>query len=182
MNCHYHDILSRIASPPLWWDENAVPRYEPFTPTACANIYADECVLLWIDCQACGRRFDVCLSSSHGRASSHLALLNQARTGQLVPSLAEDVRTHAIHYGDPPNVDCCPAGPTMNSIPRRVIEFWRQARALQRLDGTRGWERVADLEVDIRCDWADEEPLVLNLSPATVEKCGLSMPKDDKPA
>ena len=34
-----------------------------------------------------------------------------------------------------------PAGPTMNSVPRRVLEFWRNDRF--------DWERVPELEIDI---------------------------------
>jgi len=42
---HYEDILSRIAEPPRWFDEQGVPRYCEFAPHCIANIYADECAL-----------------------------------------------------------------------------------------------------------------------------------------
>ena len=41
-----------------------------------------------------------------------------------LPTLSERIRDMTIAYGDPPNIGCCPAGPTMNSVPRRVLEYW----------------------------------------------------------
>jgi hypothetical protein len=37
---HYEDILSRIAEPPRWFDEQGVPRYCEFAPHRIANIHA----------------------------------------------------------------------------------------------------------------------------------------------
>lgn len=116
MNHHYKDIRDAIPTPPLWWDENAVPRYCAFGPEEGANIYAEEIVLLKIRCQSCGRSFSVCMSSG---------TMDRARKRA---TLAEQVADKTIHYGDPPNVDCCPAGPTMNSEPDRVLQFWRRER------------------------------------------------------
>jgi hypothetical protein len=48
----YHDIMSKLGCP-LWFDENAVPRYCEFHPHYLANIYADEAVLLHVGCQVC---------------------------------------------------------------------------------------------------------------------------------
>jgi DNA-directed RNA polymerase subunit N (RpoN/RPB10) len=59
MLSNYEDILSRIAEPPRWFDEQGVPRYCDFAPHHIANIYADECALLAIACQSCGRPFIV---------------------------------------------------------------------------------------------------------------------------
>lgn len=46
----YEDIRRRIAVPPLWHDEAGVPRYDPFEPCLCANIYCDECAFVLIAC------------------------------------------------------------------------------------------------------------------------------------
>jgi len=128
MHHHYDDIRSRIAEAPRWFDEHAVPRYCEFSPKACANIYAEEVMLLLIACQSCGRRFEVCMSTGMRRTNPANAVWSIARSG-------------TIHYGDPPNVRCCPAGPTMNSEPIAVLQFW------QRGGGTAfEWRRVAELE------------------------------------
>jgi hypothetical protein len=138
MHHHYACIRRRIVEPPKWWDEDGVPRYDEFSPRETANIYAKECVLLRIECQDCEREFDVCMSWTE--------------TDRLLykrPSLLERVRDKTIHYGDPPNVECCPAGPTMNSNPRRVLQFWRQEIGAGHME----WERRRDFEIDV-----SEEP------------------------
>lgn len=137
MNHDYADIRERISEPICWWDESAVPRYRPFSPEETADIYADETVLMFVECQNCGTGFHVCLSVS---------MMGKARGRS---DLADLIRTNEIHFGDPPNIDCCPSGPTMNSVPRRVIEYW------SRRGGTREWQRDGSLEVAITCDWAD---------------------------
>lgn len=133
MNHNYYDIRRRIATKPLWWDERAVPRYCRFSPRQIADIYADECCLLVIACQNCGRRFRVAMSRG---------LSQYARN---VCKLSDLVKSNQVHYGDPPNVDCCASGPTMNSIPLRVMQFWRRGDT---------WVRYPELERKIACDWA----------------------------
>ena len=125
MKHHYKDITDRIDSPPLWWDENGVPRYCKFDPSECANIYAQQVVFMVIGCQGCGTEFQVCMSSDPFDTS--------------LQSLMQD---HRLHYGDPPNYGCCDAGPTMNSEPLKVLEFWKRQGAL--------WTRYAELEVDFQ--------------------------------
>lgn len=144
MNHHYNDIRVHIATPPDWFDENAVPRWGAFSPQNTANIYADEAVLLKIRCQNCGRPFLVCMSSSE---SQRLMASVRALESGLAPSLADEVRAKSIEYGDPPNIECCPSGPTMNSEPDRVVEFWRR-------NAQHDWERVPELEVDVEAEWA----------------------------
>lgn len=143
MHHHYSDILALTNRDPLWWDEHAVPRFGDFKPGENAYVYADEVVLLHIQCQGCGHDFRVCMSTSK---SSRLDL-PKSTEGEVVylPSLAEGVEKRMIHYGDPPNF-CCAAGATMNSIPRRVLEFWER----EKFD----WQRRADLEVAIEPEWA----------------------------
>ena len=136
VNHHYKDILSRIKEPPTWFDEHAVPRFGAFGPREVANIYAREVVLLGIECQSCGRGFRVAFSWSE-----------TDRFLRQESSLAEQIKEKTIHYGDPPNVECCHGGPTMNSVPRIALEFWRMNDAYE-------WERVRDLEVPVDPDWA----------------------------
>lgn len=133
MNHHYRDITDKLGAP-QWWDEHAVPRYCDFSPNKTANIYRREVVLLEIRCQDCERPFRVCMT---------LGSLDEARG---IPSLVNAIRSAELHYGDPPNVGCCPAGPTMNSIPVRVLEFWN-CRPFEA-------ERVPELEIAIEPEWA----------------------------
>jgi hypothetical protein len=137
MHTSYQDIRSRIPIQPLWWDEQAVPRYDPFTPYLLADIYAIEAALMEIECQGCGHKFLVAFSVDR----------IQMALGE-VPTTGIDVQ--ALHYGDPPNVGCCDVGATMNSIPRRVVEFWRRDVAPLYTE----WVRVPELEVEIDADWA----------------------------
>lgn len=130
MKHHYKDIRSRIKEEPKWWDENGVPRYCGFSPDETSNIYAREAVLLRIACQRCQQEFDVCLS-----CFTLKEFLDET------PSLKKRIEDESIHYGDPPNAGCCPAGPTMNSEPLRVLEYWHKVYL--------EWERVHDLEVSL---------------------------------
>lgn len=134
MNHHYRDIRSRIDEPPRWWDEHAVPRYCEPAPSEVANIYAREVAFVGIECQNCRERFTVAFSYSPWPDREPLS-----------------ERIDTLHYGDPPNVGCCAAGPTMNSEPIRVLEFWRLVDFK--------WERVPELEVDLTAPWKpDPEP------------------------
>jgi hypothetical protein len=131
MNHHYKDIRDKLGEP-LWWDEYAVPRYCEFAPDETGDIYAREAVLLEIACQDCGTRFKVCMTTPPYTQR---------------PSLADLVRDDEVHYGDPPNAGCCAAGPTMNSVPLRVLEFWDRTVGLD-------WQRIPDLQREIECEWA----------------------------
>lgn len=133
MHHDYADIRNLIPMAPLWFDEFAVPRYCEFHPGAVADIYAKEVVLAEIECQDCGQRFKVAFSRSMMDDVLHAA------RGGVCTSLADRVRDQSLHYGDPPNINCCPAGPTMNSDMRRVLEFWTR-RHLE-------WERDPALEI-----------------------------------
>lgn len=107
MHHDYSDLRALTPLPPLWFDEYAVPRFVPFQPNFLANIYAKDAVLAEIRCQACDHAF-------------HVAFSHGANTRE---PLAEAIVANTLHYGDPPNIGCCPAGPTMNSVPQRVLEF-----------------------------------------------------------
>ena len=138
MNHDYLDIRSRIPEQPAWWDEHGVPRYGAFTPDAVASS-ALEIILLRVACQSCERPFDVCMKWS-ARDRHHG-----------IPSLADRIPLGHVEYRDPPNVGCCPVGPTMCSVALRVLEFWRRGTC----DGLR-WERVPALEIDVVPGWAKE--------------------------
>lgn len=128
MHRHYKDILDKIEEAPQWFDENGVPRYCAFAPQQIADIYADEVALLLIACQNCGQRFEVVVSSG--------AMDNMMKRTR-VSYWIED---GTIHYGDPPNIQCCPAGPTMNCEDIRVLQFWRRGRLSE-------WERDSAYEI-----------------------------------
>lgn len=127
MNNEYTDIMEKIAAPPLWFDEHAVPRYCDFAPTKIANIYAEECCLMEIACRGCERTFLVAMSAD---------VMTRVRGHKMLSARGFD-----LHYGDPPNVSCCASGPTMNSDPKKVIEFWR------RIDHE--WTRAPELEIEL---------------------------------
>jgi hypothetical protein len=123
MHHHYNDITSRIKEPPLWYDENGVPRYCKFGPDEGANIYARQIALLEIACQACGERFMVAMSWSH----------TETWLGDPMPSLGDRIQDSSIHYGDPPNADCCGIGASMNCEDLHVVEFWERGVGEQRV-------------------------------------------------
>jgi len=122
MKHFYKDIRSRISELPSWWDEHGVPRYGAFTPKSVSNIYADECALLLIACQNCRHTFRVAMSWDRE-----------------TPPPVDVLRAH---YGDPPNGECCDAGPTMNCDDLRVLEWWVNTRA-----SANGWIRKYKNEI-----------------------------------
>ena len=121
MHLSYQDIRSRIPEPPTWFDSNGVPRYGEFEPHL-ATIYGREVALLEIACQGCEARFMVALVGG-------------------TPTLAEEISTGEVHYGDPPSTGCCPAGDTMNCVDLRVVEYWR-------LESLR-WKRVPEYQREL---------------------------------
>jgi hypothetical protein len=132
VRAEYDDILSLIPKPPEWWDENGVPRYCAFHPHECADIYADEAVLVLIRCQSCSREFHV--------AMTHLAI-REKEVGE--PSFRECIPKRDVEYGDPPNIGCCSSGPTMMAIPCRIVQCWARHHSPE---GTQ-WIRMPELEV-----------------------------------
>ncbi len=152
MHQNYHDIRSRIDAVPLWYDEKAVPRYVPFEPRFVANIYASEVVLARVECQACGHPFNVAFSATPTGAASRAAYPEQG------PLLADLIRGDALKYGDPPNIGCCPAGATMGSVMRRVLEYWvkpyvtDEGRAPMSKPGSREFRRDPSLEGEMAPD------------------------------
>jgi len=126
----YKDILSKISENPKWWDAHGVPRYCDFHPDESSNVYADEVALLRIACQSCLKEFDVELNWSEHSYNW---------TGQKFSPLSHEPKL--LHYGDPPNSGCCPAGHTMNCIDLRILEFWKRSKL--------SWERKSELEIEL---------------------------------
>lgn len=124
----YSDILELTDKQPIWFDEYAVPRFCAFSPD-CVDIYADEVVLFLIRCQSCGHEFSV--------------IACQGGFDVQISSYAEAITEKELHYGDPPNIGCCSAGPTMNSEPVRVLEYWRRASKQQ------AWQRDPKFEIEL---------------------------------
>ena len=154
MHRPYQDILDRIPEPPLWFDENAVPRYAPFAPGQLANIYAQEAALVVVQCQGCGRNVHVAFSELN-LAEELWSMDRKSRVrniGHLITAGTHD-------YGDRPNVNCCDAGPTMGSVALRVEQYWY--KPVIRGDGVApdasGRTRIVDLRsLDFKRDSALE--------------------------
>jgi hypothetical protein len=137
MNNYYADILALSPTSPIWWDENAVPRYCAFSPEEKADIYTDEVVLFHVRCQACRKGFHVVQSAKRQFICEKVDYWPLA--GQII--------TKMLHYGDPPNVDCCSGGPTVNSEPNLVLQYWRRDWK------SFSWIRMPEYEIDIMPDW-----------------------------
>ena len=148
----YEDITEAVNKPPLWWDQNGVPRFRPHHPDLTADIYADEVVLLRIACQSCLHEQLVQMTWSHGDSSRRLiheewAVLHKGGIvdkSRPVHTLVDAVRDGSVHYGDPPHHndgrgEFCHAGCTMNVYDLKVEEFWVRKNWK--------WTRVSELEV-----------------------------------
>jgi hypothetical protein len=142
MHASYDDIISRISTPPMWFDEHAVPRYCAFHPERSASIHIGEIALIEITCQNCQRRFRVAISPVNFREQT----------------IAEAIRRKRLYYGDPPRHDSdgCEMGASMQSEPRRVLEYWHRYNpryaAGGRVTNVKAyfkWVRDPSLEIDI---------------------------------
>lgn len=123
MKRYFVDLLSRISEAPSWFDSNGTPRYGDFSPDLVPDVYTDEVLLLLIRCQGCLREFRVAIQRE-----------------RYEPKTLKSRLPH-VYYGDPPNVRCCPAGPTMSSESVKVLEYWE--RSLWK------WIRLQEYEVPL---------------------------------
>lgn len=130
MKQSYFDIREKLGNP-LWWDEVGCPRYAEFHPELANNIYARQCCLLLIKCQACRHEFKVAMTYS----------LESITYGRPMRDLITRIKNKSIHYGDPPNVGCCASGPTMNCDDVSVIQMWERRNC--------EWVRSPELEVGL---------------------------------
>lgn len=128
MLCSYKDITEKLGTP-LWWDEHGVPRYCDFSPSAVADIYAQEAALCVIACQNCGREFAVAITSNAF-----------AKFDDKQSTVRELIEAGTCGWGDPPNIGCCGSGPTMTSDDVRVLQYWA-------LNDRHDWDRDPKLEV-----------------------------------
>lgn len=150
MRHDYSDITGLTDTTPKWYDENGVPRYCDFHPDHMANIYASEAVLAAIKCQGCQAEFRVAFSELN---QNHK--LWDERKKMRIAFLSDLILDRTLHYGDPPNTRCCHAGPSMNSTPISVIEYWvkpyiRQDRGTPITDPSlMNWTRERDFELSI---------------------------------
>ena len=108
MHISYDDITKRIAEPPNWWLEG-VPRYNSFRPDDL-NVYAQEVVLMQVECQMCFRKFNI---------------------GQYTPS-ARHAGQQLPFHDDPPSHSSwaeggC-GGESMGFTELRILEFGRRTR------------------------------------------------------
>ncbi len=139
MHEYYSDIIDRLGEP-RWFDECACPRYCKFSPRRLSNIYADECCLVLIKCQDCGYEFKVAFSQSTMDKVRHIMMFGKDKE---MPTIADGIRDKTLHYGDPPNVECCAAGPTMNCDDVKVLEYW------ERKTDMFNWKRDKSLEIEL---------------------------------
>lgn len=144
MHTDYEDIKKRITDPILWYDKNGVPRYEPFHPDMSPNIYAQEVILLLIECQACAKQFLVEMNWDQLRKIGTIKDLHPF--SQIIKNYQankEGMIWSPLHYGDPPRHEDC-VGESMNCFDRRVVEFW------QRNEKTHiEWQRVTKYEIEL---------------------------------
>lgn len=143
MHNSYDDILEAAGGrQPDWWDENGVPRFGEHHPDKCPDIYAGEVALVEIGCQGCKRLFRVQMSGNG--AFTFIYSRDKNALFEKHP-LRKRIENKALHYGDPPNVDCCGAGATMNCEDYRVLEYWVRGDSPVNWD----WRRDHTLEVDL---------------------------------
>jgi hypothetical protein len=149
---YYEDIISRIAEPPRWYDDQGVPRYCDFAPYEIANIYADECVLLEIMCSGCDRIIIAALDDRGANEAISVPHRDNPRR-----KIADLIRSHELFFGDPPNVDCCRGGPSTTAKTLRVIEYWARYQdtytepgsSVRFVRGSFDWQRDQSLEIEL---------------------------------
>ena len=150
MHHDYSDITNLTDASPKWYDENGVPRYCNFHPDHLAYNYAAEAALVLIECQACKTKFHVAFSELNLKHK----LWDESQKKR-VAFLSDLISDRTLHYGDPPNTHCCSTGPTMNSIPISVIEYWvkpyirAETGKPIRDPSLMNWKREKDFELPI---------------------------------
>lgn len=132
MHHDYNDIKRMINIEPYWYDDNGVPRYEPFSPDMLPNIYAEACALMHIQCQACGMHFHTSMSASWREIDN-----------------IKDTPPRKWHYGDPPAHGC--VGDSMNCIDVEVLEAWLRGGK----EDAFNWVRTPEYE-GVCIDWLSD--------------------------
>ena len=129
----YNDIRSRIPEEPKWWDQNGCPRYNDPIPSNCSDIYAEYVAFMEIACQTCDHRFIVEASLSMMRRTVYKIEWNPLD----------------LHYGNPPNIGCCPGGATMTSTRKMLISAWKRDH-----NATPSWVQTHSM-IPLEDDWGD---------------------------
>ena len=116
MKTAYTDIIAK-AGPPLWFDENGVPRYTEFHPDRCVMMGAQEAILAEMRCQSCGTPLLVALTWQDKDRYIY---------GHALPPLDRltKVGGNNLHYGDPPRTGCCDHGGSMTTEFHRIVQAW----------------------------------------------------------
>jgi len=139
---HYSDILDRINEDPQWFDANGVPRFCEAHPDNGSNIYAQKVAFYRIECQMCSHPFIVEFNTCSMDEVRFKMVYGQDKDYVWDPE--------NLHYGDPPNIGCCPAGPTMNSCPRELIALWERRNKPH-------WDWVKTKEnIPVHAEWDHE--------------------------
>ena len=141
----YEDILELAGDrQPLWWDSNGVPRFQPFHPSLVPCIYADEALLMIIECQACRRKFDVGLFWDLHDALVGVGPIDRKDLEAPInrSRLSSSIQAGEIpYYGDAPwhtiNEYQC-SGTTMTGKTLLIKEFWSHM--------SEGWVRKPEFE------------------------------------
>jgi len=127
MKASYIDILEGMPAEALsWYDQHGCPRYRPFDPALCTDVYAQQVFLLRIACQRCGDEFDV-----------------EVCTPWILEAAERIVDPCCLHYGDPPRHDdqagyrC--AGDTMSCDDLEVLQAWEKNEDFK-------WVRMPEME------------------------------------
>ena len=113
MRYYYKYIIDKCGEP-KWFDEYAVPRYEPMHPKNVANIYSNAVIFSLVACQNCGKQFKVTFSQSH------LEELNMGK------DIIKEEKMGMLYWGDPPHTACCPGGPAMTANYIDTLEIWKK--------------------------------------------------------
>lgn len=134
----YEDLTKRLGKP-LWYDEQAVPRYDEFHPSML-GIYDDWALLYEIACQACGERFIVAAS-----LSTAFAQMNELRGFEWEQRESPDHILPLLEdsFGDAPwhgEHQC--SGTTMSSDFIRPLQLWARP-AFKGWDLVQSWEGEA---------------------------------------
>jgi len=141
MHRSYSDLTNRLGEP-LWWDEQAVPRYDPFGPHEM-GVYDRMVWLYEIRCQDCPKRMKVAGAWNGMDYAELMRFLDHPSANIWTPLDA--------HYGDPPRHNCPGAGETMNCYDLEVLEVWGQDIEHW------GWVRRPELEGPMEDYHIDEE-------------------------
>lgn len=119
MFVNYTDIISKLGTP-VWFTQDGYPRYCEYHPSEC-GIYHKFSALILVKCQSCGRDFKI------GTISDYYKIYLLKRAGQISDDMSELKKVrYALEYcGDPPNIECCSAGPTMTVEHVSFLEIWK---------------------------------------------------------